>query len=45
MRLKFYVLTHNNPKYPENRIATSQNFVIAGKTHDWSIFEDFGAQP
>ena len=41
-RLKFYVLTHNNPKNPEYLIAIS--FVIAGKRLDLSIFDNFGAQ-
>ena len=40
-RLKFYVLTHNDPKNPEYLIAI---FVSAGKTLDLSIFDNFGAQ-
>ena len=39
-RLKFYVLTHNNPKI---QISNSY-FVFAGKTLDLSIFDNFGAQ-
>ena len=42
-RLKFYAVTHNNPKNPEYLIAISF-FVIAGKTLDLSIFVNFGAQ-
>ena len=38
-RLKFYAVTHNNPKNPEN-----SHFVIAGKTLGLSIFDNFGAQ-